>query len=59
MIKVLQQYGDKAHSSIMTELQQLVDKKVLTPVETRKLQPEQLKSATRSSILLKEKFTQF
>ena len=31
--KGLQQYGDKAHSSIMAELQQLVDKKVFIPVK--------------------------
>jgi len=55
--KGLQQYGDKARTSIMAELQQLVDKKVFTPVEASKLPPEQLKKAIRSSMFLKEKFT--
>ena len=49
--------GDKACSSIMTELQHLVDKKVFAPLEAWRLQPEQMKSAIRSSTLLKKTFT--
>ena len=55
--KGLRQYGYKAQNRIMTELQHLVDKKVFTSVEACKLQPEQMKSAIRSSIFLKEEFT--
>ena len=41
----------------MTELQQLVDKKVFTNVEAWRLKPEQMKRAIRSSMFWKEKFT--
>ena len=44
-------------SSIMTELQELVDKKVFTPVEAWRLQSEQRKSVIRSSMFSKKKFT--
>ena len=51
--KDLQQNRDKIRSSIMTEQQQLVEKKVFLPVEAWKLLPEQLKKAIRSSIFMK------
>ena len=54
MRKGLQQYGDKAPSRIMAELQQLVVKKAFSPVEAWKLLPERLKKAFRSSMFLKE-----
>ena len=52
--KSLQQYGDKVHSCIMTELQQLVDKKLFASVKAKKLQKDQLKKAIRPSMFLKE-----
>ena len=53
--KCLQQYGGKAHISIMAKLLQLVDKMVFTPVEAGKLLPGQMKKATGSSMFLKLK----
>ena len=53
----LQQYDEKAHSSIMVALQQLADKKVFTPIEAGNLLPEQLKRDIKSSISLKKNFT--
>jgi len=55
--KGLQQYGGKARESIMTELQQMVQKKVFTPVDISTLSSEQKQKAIRSSMFLKEKFT--
>ena len=55
--KYFQQYGDKARSSITTELHQLVDKTVFTSEKAWRLPPEQMKSAIRSSMFLKKKFT--
>ena len=41
----------------MTELKQMVDKKVFTPVEAHKLTQGERQKAIRSSMFLKEKFT--
>ena len=57
MRKGLQQYGGKARESIMTELQQMVQKKAFTPVDISTLSSEQKQKAIRSSMFLKEKFT--
>ena len=54
--KGLQWYDDKAQSSIITELLQLVDKKVFTSVEGWKVQPDQLKKAVQSYMFVKEKY---
>ena len=43
--KGFRQCRDTAHSSIMTELQQLVDKYIFTTVEAWKLLPEQMQKA--------------
>jgi len=55
--KGLKEYGETAKSSIMTELQQLVDKKVFTPVDHSKLSPEQLAVGIGSSLFFKVKFS--
>ena len=52
----LRQYSDKAHSSITTEFQLLVDKKIFTHVEAWKLLPQLLMKAIWSSMFWKEKF---
>ena len=48
--------GEEAERVIMKELQQMVTKKVWTPVDGRTLTAEQRRGVIRSSMFLKEKF---
>ena len=52
----LREYGEDARKVILSELQQMVDKRVWTPVNMSKMSREKRRSIIRSSMFLKEKF---
>lgn len=54
--EALRTRGHEAERVIMKELEQMLDKKVWTPVDVRTLTAEQRSSVIRSSMFLKEKF---
>lgn len=54
--KGIQKFGVKALEAIVSEMQQMLDKKVFHPVDVKTLTQQQRKSIIRSSIFLKEKF---
>lgn len=55
--KALNQYGKSALKSIVSEIQQLVDKTAFTPQHLNSLTKNQLKKIISSHMFLKEKFT--
>jgi hypothetical protein len=48
--------GEEAERVIMKELAQMINKKVWTPIDGRKLTAEERRSIIRSSMFLKEKY---
>ena len=54
--EVLRTRGEVAERVIIKELEQMLDKKVWTPVDLRNLTAEQRSGVIRSSMFLKEKF---
>ena len=54
--KALNTFGEKAVSSIMDELDQMLTKEVFYPVDVNELSVQQKKTIIRSSLFLKEKY---
>ena len=54
--KSLQEYGDRAKSVMMAELQQMLDRQVFEPAMWSEMSAEQRSGTIRSMIFLKEKF---
>jgi len=54
--QALREHGEKGLTAIVEELQQLLDKKVMHPIDTREMSKSKFESIIRSSMFLKEKY---